>query len=155
MTTTTESQREFVRQVQDLEELLAGGASFFAEGQMPGGFDSEAFIKSWAHLIDTEIGCVFGLYGEDGVIHGALGGILAPDIFNGHTVAIEAFWYVLPEHRGSGAIRLVKAYEDWARSRGARRVSMVHLLNLQPGRLGDLYVRLGYRAVETNYIKDL
>src|SRR5688572_9076222 len=138
-----EYQREYVRPVQEVTELLEGGESFFREGGMPGGFDREAFIANWTRLIHQGIGQLFGLYGDDGVIHGAMGGVLAPDLNNGHTIGIEAFWYVLPQYRGRGAIRLIEAYEKWAKEKGARRVCMIHLLNLQPERLGELYQRLG------------
>ena len=86
--------------------------------------------------------------------HGALGGVCVPDCHRECMVASEFFWYVKPEHRGGG-IRLLKAFEKWAREQGADRIIMTHLADSMPEGLKKLYIRLGYEELETNYIKEV
>ena len=140
--------------VAELPLCLEGGKSFFDEGKMPGGFKPEVFLTNWRRLLVTSQGVVLGMFRADGAIMGALGGLLAPDLNNGDLLAVECFFYMIPSERGSG-VRLLYAYEDWARSQGCIRAAMVHLQHLQPERLGQLYERLGYRKIEVCYVKEL
>lgn len=129
------------------------GLQFFKEGKLPGEFVPACFIRNWSRLIGSGQGVIIAdIVGKE--LRGGLGAILCPDLNNDELIACESFWYVLQNHRGQGA-RLLFAYERWARERGAKRIAMVHLELLQPGILGPLYERLGYRKIETNYLKDL
>jgi len=139
---------------QEVPLLLAGGEMFASAGGLPGGFKPDVFEATWRGLIDAGIGVVFALFGEDGKIHGALGAIKCPDPFNGDMVAMENYWFVIPEFRGRGAL-LLREYEKWARAEGCKRISMVHLQKLQPAELKDFYTRLGYEHIESAYIKSL
>lgn len=145
-----------IRKLQSSEVGLCieGGGMFSDEGKLPGGFIPEVFRDTWMNLIDRGIGVIFGSFGDDGVIHGALGAVKCPDPFNGDLICVENFWYVIPEYRGSG-IRLLKQFEAWAKEQGAKRVAMIHLLQLSPKELEHLYIRLGYQPIEVNYIKNL
>lgn len=137
----------------DLPLLMDGASQFFAEGKLPGRFDPVYFISRWADVLSKGGGVIIGMFGPDG-IQGAIGGYLYKDINNGDYQAIEGFWYVIEKYRGRGVI-LLRAFEDWAREVGAKRVAMIHLLHLHPDKLKDLYERLGYHAVEISYIKEL
>lgn len=132
---------------------VEGGKQFFDEGKLPGGFVPEIFSRNWKNLIERNIGTIIGSFDGD-TITGALGAVLAPDLNNGQTIATECFWFVIDRHRGHG-IALLKEFERWAAFRKAKRVAMIHLHALQPERLSELYQRMGYKAVETNYLKDL
>ena len=141
----------------ELSLCLEGGRLFFDEGKMPGGFSPSVFLSTFCELIQSGRGIVlasFDLRGDKRTITGALGGVLAQSPFNETVNAIEMFWYVLPEHRGHG-IKLLRAFEAWAVERGADYVCMIHLQKLQPEALGQLYLRLGYRLIESNYLKAL
>ena len=140
--------------VDEIPLCVEGGKSFFDEGKLPGGFKPEIFIACWQRLIRNGIGVILGLFNESGEIQGALGAVIYPDMNNGDITAVENFWYMLPQCRGQG-LKLLKEYEKWARRRGAKRLAMIHLLNLQPEKLGALYQRLGFEPIETNYIKVL
>jgi len=62
----------------------------------------------------------------------------------------EVAWWVEPAARGSG-LALLDAAEQWATAYGAQ-----HLLMIAPNeRVGSLYTRRGYRAVETTYQRAL
>lgn len=139
--------------VSELPEAALMGPEFFAEGKLPGRFVPDIFVGKWTSLIDGGIGFILGLF-RDGKLSGAFGGIVAEDLNDGDLVANECFWFVTPEARGRG-FELLLAYEEEARKRGAKRCSMIHLLSLQPEKLGELYERRGYRAIETSYFKEL
>lgn len=66
--------------------------------------------------------------------------------------ASETCWYIRPEARGTGAIRMLRAYETWAREAGCRVIGMVSMANND---VGAIYRRLGFQPVETNYAKVL
>ncbi len=134
--------------------------SFFAEGSLPGGFDVRHFIQSWRRLIESKIGVVFGVFQDggatDGALIGSLGAVLCPNLCAPNSMAVESFWYVLPGQRGTtAALKLLRAFEGWAKDQGCRIVAMIHLENLQPAKLGKLYDRMGYKKVETHWVREI
>lgn len=139
--------------VEQLPELAQMGPAFFAEGNLPGSFIPDVFVAKWSSLIAQGVGFVLGLF-RDGVMAGAFGAVVGEDLNDGKLVASECFWFVNPDARGRG-FELLLAYEEEARKRGASRCSMIHLHALSASRLGELYERRGYRAVETSYFKEL
>ena len=139
--------------VDDLPKLIEGAHSFYAEGKLPGPFSPDRFIKGWAGLLESRIGLLLG-FEKDGEIAGAIGGTIFPDMTTPKVHATELFWYVKPEHRGAG-IKLLLEFEKAARDRGADRIWMIHLVELNDGPLDKLYERLGYRFVEKVFVKDL
>lgn len=72
--------------------------------------------------------------------------------FGAGKVAKETVWFIAPEARGRGAIRMLDAYEAWARAQGCDLVGMASLASNDVSRL---YERRGYRAVETHFLKTL
>lgn len=142
--------------IPELPRVASVGFTFFKEGDIPGGFVPEVFIRNWTDLLLNNRGVFYGAFTPEGMFTGGLGALLCPDLNNGQVMAVECFWYVLPEFRGGTAAgRLLKAFERWAREQGAKRMVMVHLLNLTPTELHNTYKRLGYRPVEVNYVKEL
>lgn len=139
--------------IEELPQVVGVGFQFFKEGDLPGGFVPDVFIRNWTSLLSEDRGVFFGLFKEDRFV-GGLGAVICPDLNNGQLMAVETFWYVQPQHRGRG-LRLLREFEKWAKERGARRVAMLHLLKLHPAEMNTLYKRLGYRPVEVNYIKEL
>lgn len=140
---------------EEIPLCIESGESFYAEIHLPGRFSAPTFVKSWQGFYDINIGVILGLWKDDAYI-GGLGGILAPDANTGDLTAMECFWYVLPSHRGARmGIRLVAAFRDWARSRGAKHYVMVHVHGRAENKLDRLYARMGMRLLETNWIGDL
>lgn len=135
----------------DLPAIIELGRSFYAEGNLPGRVEPEQVKRSWNLFLATGQGALFVLE-RDGAVVGALGALIYPDMNDGDLVATEAFWYVMPEHRGGG-IALFNAFEAWASAAGAKRLMMVHLLDLMPKALEKFYIKKGYRPIEIHYIK--
>lgn len=139
--------------VYDLPLASQMGPKFYAEGKVPGEFIPEVFVASWTTLIDRGLGFIVGLF-EESKLCGCLGAAVTKCLNSGKLIASEMFWFVLPEARGGG-LRMLQAYEDEAKRRGAVRCSMALIKGLQPEALGKLYERRGYRAFEIAYSKEL
>jgi GNAT superfamily N-acetyltransferase len=72
--------------------------------------------------------------------------------FGAGPIAKETVWFVTPEARGRGAIKMLDAYEAWAKSLGCLSVGMA---SLATNDVSKLYERRGYAAVETHFLKPL
>jgi len=85
-----------------------------------------------------------------------VGGLVYGHYFDmNRRIASELFWWVDPEARGNGiGIRLLKALEDWARGRGAERLTMLYMKSLGQG-LEKLYTRYGFIPHEASFVKVL
>lgn len=139
--------------VHQLNEIADRGFQFYKEGDIPGRFVPEVWHRNWVQLLNNGSGVLLGLQ-RDGQWSAAIGGVIYPDINDGDLVLMECFWFAFPEARGR-ALRLVRDFEDEGKLRGAKRVIMMHLLSINAEVLGRVYQRMGYRAVETHYIKDI
>lgn len=89
---------------------------------------------------------------EEGVIKGAIGFIIAPDLHEDIKVAVETFWFVLPEFRGGGK-QLMFAFEAKAKELGCKKTAMIHLADLFPDSLEQFYIKNGYKLAEKHYVK--
>ncbi|UXT99925.1 GNAT family N-acetyltransferase [Agrobacterium tumefaciens] len=72
--------------------------------------------------------------------------------FGAGRIAKETVWFVSPWARGRGSMRMLDAYESWARSLGCVSVGMA---SLATNDVSSLYERRGYSAVETHFMKSL
>lgn len=92
--------------------------------------------------------------GDDGLINGALGGMIHRDIYGEALIAQEFFWFMRPDTRGGG-VRVYRAFEQWAKARGAVSIRMGHLLDSMPEKVARFYQLVGFKAAETVYMKTL
>lgn len=111
---------------------------------------TEQFLLSSFHNTNMEIFVI----DVDGEIEGALVGLLS-ELYMSHTVqATELAWFVSKDYRGKPAsLRLMKAFEKWAKESGANQVGMGDIEGISS--LENLYNRLGYERAETVYLKEL
>lgn len=86
----------------------------------------------------------------EGELVGMIGFMVLPHFLSGEVLGMEVFWWLEPEHRGEGR-RLLKAAEDLARERGAKRMQMI----APNERVAVLYRRMKYQFVESAYQKTL
>jgi GNAT superfamily N-acetyltransferase len=76
------------------------------------------------------------------------------NIFAACRVAAEYVWYVDPDYRtGTGAMRLLKAYEEWAKEVGCDMVSMSLFESENRDQLTRLYKKRGYTTKEEVFSK--
>jgi GNAT superfamily N-acetyltransferase len=88
---------------------------------------------------------------------GLVAAVVFPSFFDGQTLlAQELFWWVAPEHRGSGvAIELLEATELAARQKGCKALLMLCLDGLGADRVARIYERRGYAPTERTYMRKL
>lgn len=136
----------------DLPALAPLAQQFYASSRFLRGFQQERFEAFWAPLLS---GSGVILLGErDGAPVGALGGMVYQEPYSGELVAVEFFWFVDPGSRGGG-MALYREFEEFARRCGCTQIRMAHLLDLMPEKLGRVYQRLGFTAMETHFCKEV
>lgn len=135
--------------VEDIPKLCTLAQEFASSTEFVKGFDKDRFIANWTHFI-KQCGIIFILNEFDGM----LGGIKYPDINSGTMTAAECFWFVSPLKRGEG-MKLLTAFEQWAKDNECKSVIMVHLMDSMPEKLQTVYKRNGYKAAEIHYVKEL
>ncbi len=142
-----------IRQLKSFEVPICVpfGQAAYEEGKLPGTFKPQVFIDSWRKLIDSGSGIIFAAFkGKIGM--GGLGVIVYSDIMNGDLTAGMSFWYVFEQFR-MHSLRLLIAFEKWAKESKIVRIAMNHLASHQE--LAKLYERRGYRFIEAFYIKEV
>lgn len=141
--------------IEELPLCVPFGEAFFQEFSLRGIFSPSHFLNVWTRFIEQLGAVVLGLYREDELI-GGLGALISPDVFTGETVATEMFWYIGQEHRsGTGALRLLRAFESWGSERGVSEVRLSHFMMKNNNVLQTLYEHRGYRLIEQGYQKRL
>lgn len=137
----------------DLGRLNEWAREFDAASRWLGRFDPARFRGIWTELLNGGAGVIFAAL-EGDQITGAIGGIIHREIYGDRLIAEEFFWFQRAAHRGAG-VRLYRAFEQWARERGARSIQMVHLFDVMPEKVARFYLRSGFEPVEMRYSKEL
>jgi GNAT superfamily N-acetyltransferase len=142
-----------------LPELEPGAREFYASSTVLRYLDPARFIEIWTAFLSSGNAAIFaarnGAGEKPGMITGAIGGIVHPDLYDAaRLVADEFFWFARPDHRGAG-VALYRAFEQWARERGASEIQMCHLIDSMPAKVARFYMSAGFHAVEVRYSKDL
>lgn len=74
--------------------------------------------------------------------------------FTGKIIGFELAWFVEREHRrGRTALMMVKRYEEILKEVGVKTAALSDITGLKP--LDKLYTRMGYKKMETMYIRSL
>lgn len=136
----------------DIPDLVDMAERFLAES--PYGAVMQADRASMARLgrmlIAKPHGLMLAAEGDAGAPVGMIGVLATLHPYSGAPVMSEMFWYVAPEARGAG-VRLLRRAEDWGRANGLAAAIMV----APDERVGGFLTRIGYRPVETHFIKEL
>lgn len=90
----------------------------------------------------------------NGDVIGMLGGVVIEHFFSSAKFSIDFVLYVLPKYRGSSAaVRLVKAYEEWAFAQGAEEVGLGASTGIATEQTVCIYERMGYKIASYTCIK--
>ncbi len=139
----------------DIDDIARLGALFHAQA----GWDEIAYkvedcARSLHNLMSSD--AFICLVSEGAGINGMVSGVISPVYFNhAHVSGEELFWWVSPEAPQMTGIKLLKALEEEAKSRGVATWQMKSLARLGGERMIQLYERFGYRASERSFIKEL
>lgn len=92
----------------------------------------------------------------DGVVVGIIGGAVAEYFASDNKYVADILIYVEPKFRGTSAfVRLIKAFEEWARAQGVPDVILGISLDIEPEQAVCVYEKLGYRMYSYSLIKTL
>jgi GNAT superfamily N-acetyltransferase len=141
------ARKRLVRQgtLEDVSRFVELGLRFYGEQQR------EACPKAlarfaMAHVCDADK--VYLVAGDP--IAACLCGMIAPHYLTAEKAAFKTAWYAIPEARGYGA-HLLRAFEAWAKERGAQRLFVAG----RNARTLTLLSRLNYEPLETVFSKDI
>lgn len=118
-----------------------------ASSGMPFPFDAARADALFRGHVETGLVLVLGSP-ADGVLMAAA----MDHPYGAGRIAKETVWFIRPEARGRSAIRMLDAYEAWAREQGCALVTMA-AADFKPAQ--RLYERRGYAAAETHFLKRL
>lgn len=104
-------------------------------------------VKELLGFLIVNSDALFLVAEKSAVLIGMMGVLAHPHPISGKRVAMEAFWWVDPEHRGSAGIRVLNAAKEWARDQKVTSLFMV----APSERIEKLYERLGLQRVEVHY----
>ena len=142
--------------VWELEAGIPAGKLFEQQGNFPGGFDVSHFIHVWTHNLRSGCGKIVAAFDERGTFCGALGGTVSETDFSPTKIAMQRFWFALPQHRAAAVgLKLVAPFEGWAKEQGAKFCVLNQLHSNGQERPSGGYERMGYRKIETRYVKEL
>jgi hypothetical protein len=140
----------------DLDAIDAMGAKFLAYTAYGAIIRPEQGEVKAALRHVLENGTIF-VADKGGVPVGFLAALICPAWFSPSTrTAIEMAWWMEEEHRvGTAAIRLLFAYEQWAKEQGARFIVMSDLVINGQTPLGSMLQRLNYTMTERAFMKEI
>lgn len=128
--------------------------SFFDESGIGGELNFQHFCEQWSRLISLDAASIMIYFDYHDVPQGIIGGLCTQCTMTEDMTAQEVFWWVHPALRGSPhGIRLLREWEKWARSRGAKRIYVGNLYRLNNETMHSIYSRLGYEPTEIHYVK--
>lgn len=116
-------------------------------------FSTDTLIETIKQQKDRNADTCFLLI-IDGVCQGILFGVITFSPLNGKPVFQEVIWYVQKEHRFHG-VRLLRFAEKMLKDKGCGLIIMAVLENSKTEKLHQFYERLGYRKMETHYVRNL
>ena len=111
--------------------------------------DPEQLKKTYEMVWPTSFAAIV-----DRKVVGVFGGRIVEDFCSKRPVYEEIVWFMNKSHRKYG-LRLLHYVEEWCRARGIDRLVMVAMHNSMTEKLFTLYGRLGFRPMETRFIKEL
>ena len=89
---------------------------------------------------------------KDNRIVGLISGTIITLPADGSKVFQEVIWYVSKKYRRYG-IALLKKVEEYCLKCGISKVIMIHMANSKADKLEKFYESIGFKKLETHYIK--
>jgi len=141
----------------DVPSLVEGGSRMHALTRFRSQpFNAQRVAQAFSDLITQGQGkyaFLVAVGGEQRIV-GALIGVMEQQIFSdAHTASVMHF-DVLPEARmGGHGVRLLRAFEQWAKNRNAVEICFGVNSDTAVEMLGRFARRMGYEPVGENYVK--
>jgi GNAT superfamily N-acetyltransferase len=103
--------------------------------------------------VEREDATAIALWHNDKLV-GLLTACVFPFFATGKLLAHQIFIYIIPGHRGA-YIRLMRAFEKWAKNKGATRISASALLRENGLKQMKLLERMGYKPDDVYYSREV
>lgn len=143
-------------QVTDIPRLIPLIKLFHQEtlSQFGFGWDNLSIARTIETFIQHHIGLVVE---EKDEIIGVIGGAVTPSFTDyRQRIFIESIWYVNPGYRGlAQGVELLKLVEEYCRRLKINKIIMVGMHDHNHEKLDLFYKRMGFRILESQYMKDL
>ena len=130
----------------DVAQCIAFGKEMHEESYFKDMDFSEEKLQQLWHLIISkpDAFCAFVAEKEDRII-GLFIGVCQEHWFGNDKVSCDLALFVTKEERGgTAAVRLVKAYEQWARDVGAAEIHIGTSTNVNSERITKLFEKMGF-----------
>lgn len=114
-------------------------------------FDAQTIIDTIKAHKDAETAFLLII---DGSCQGILFGVETKSLLNGSKVFQEIIWYVNKSHRGFG-LALFREAEKLLKLKNFKTIIMAVLENSKTQKLKAFYERLGFKPMETHYVRTL
>lgn len=116
-------------------------------------FDNETLIETIIEIIKNHIILVIDSNG----IKGCIAGLVGSSMFDkNQIIASERMWFVNKNYRGSKeSLYLFKQFELECLKNKVSLITMVHLSNVMPEKVKNIYLKNNYKQTETHYIKKI
>ena len=141
----------------DIPKLASLGIDYAKEANNHDVFKYDidtAMLNLAISIIDPD-SCIFVAVKENEVI-GFLWGLVSPLPWSTGKLAVDNILYVVPCCRGEiHGVRLIRAYEQWAKTKNASQVSISIASSITEDRTCNLYERLGYSYIGSQFRKDI
>lgn len=117
-------------------------------------FDVEHSMRNVAHTIMSEDGCLLMALCDNEPV-GILWGIVHSMPWSEARLAFDTILYVSPAKRNTSiAFRLMRAWEAWAKDRGAKQVQISIASGIHEERSISFYKKLGYNYIGQQFRKE-
>lgn len=119
-------------------------------------FDLEVSLHNAASTIMSDNGC-FLIATDKGQVVGFLWGHAANLPWSRQIIAFDTILYVKPEKRknSSAGFKLMRAWESWAKERGAEEVQISIASGIHENDTTKFYEKMGYHYIGQQYRKEL
>lgn len=143
-----------LQKVQDFDEVVRLATSFYQEQETKFTLDTDGMRLLLQQAMIPELSIYFcKLLEHEETVQGFIFGVLGRPAYFKEVIAAELAWYVAPAARGGpSSVKLLRAFEDWAKYRGADYVALSHLGDPM---IDNLYQRYGYALKEHVYVKGM
>lgn len=132
--------------MEDVERCLELGRAMHQESSFRDNDWDESKLWALVHQYDADKQHWCMLVSEVGdEIVGMFVGFAANHYFGNDLISSDLLLYVTPEKRGgTHGVKLIRAYEKWARSVGVREIQLGVSTGITTERTGQLYQALGF-----------
>lgn len=142
--------------------LVWGGQHAFTELAPTETFNEHHFLTTWKQIIANNTGQIYFVQQQPQCLQqptvvGAIGIIVDTDLFTATRRALLAFWFLLPQARGTlAAARLIKQFIRFAEENDCRQLTVISLERFQnESKVVPYLRRLGFAGSGRVYSRDL